>query len=522
MTIGAEGMVTWGTWEELVLGGTVLRHGTQDWTLVATDLKTRTVSPCNFTPETGTGPFLWIVCETTIVTPKTYVRVLDFATKATCFVENGVCKAKYEELQQQYAGCTSWFEELRKKRVAELKRGLEQSEESIGSLELRLESLKAERNEKRDDCRVGNGSVEPELHVPPQKWDRVESSSKEMSKDGLSAGSFTHETQINWSYNYLVPTMSCEDMQMKPEVSLFTEPENVLIIDKLAHTVYGEQGVCLKKLRGKRKRRDCGRNIVIESDFSADVCKESSTSNCGEIVKSSGMNEENANLEKDGTKDLMEILDSVMEVRGASVFCRKLDSQKRGRYKQIILHHMDFDTIRSRISKKIFRSERLLFRDLLLLANNALVFYTESTREHKTALLIRDHVTKTMTEKLKCLSSRVTLANSSTTTTSPVHDPSVEVKSMRPGNHKIVAKVAGGSSSAERVSLGAKKANKVDSPPSVESLPIKKKAFGGTEKVGRESADQNLITKSIIQYWWPRTSEYIFDLKAKFFAPRIQ
>jgi len=76
-----------------------------------------------------------------------------------------------------------------------------------------------------------------------------------------------------------------------------------------------------------------------------------------------------------------------------------------------------------------------------------------------------------------------------------VHDPSMKVRSMRPGNRKIVAKVAGGNSSAERVSLRAKKeANKVESPSSVESLPIKK-AFGGrTKKVVRESAGQRHAT----------------------------
>ncbi|MCI09576.1 DNA-binding bromodomain-containing family protein, partial [Trifolium medium] len=43
-----------------------------------------------------------------------------------------VCKAKYEDLQQRYSGSTAWFEELKKTRVAELKKALERSEDSIG------------------------------------------------------------------------------------------------------------------------------------------------------------------------------------------------------------------------------------------------------------------------------------------------------------------------------------------------------------------------------------------------------
>jgi hypothetical protein len=42
----------WGTWEELLLGGAVLRHGTRDWTVVASELRDRLVCPTHtFTPE---------------------------------------------------------------------------------------------------------------------------------------------------------------------------------------------------------------------------------------------------------------------------------------------------------------------------------------------------------------------------------------------------------------------------------------------------------------------------------------
>lgn len=178
---------------------------------------------------------------------------------------------------------------------------------------------------------------------------------------------------------------------------------------------------------------------------------------------------------------------------------------------------MDFDTIRSRINNGTIKSMLELIRDLLLLTNNAILFYSKITREYKIALKLRDLAIKTSAEKLKFLSSastsspvpdpQVKVRSMSTSpvhdppvkaksiTTSPVHDPSMKVRSMRPGNRKIVAKVAGGSSSAERVSLRAKKeANKVESPSSVESLPIKK-AFGGrTKNVVRESAGQRHAT----------------------------
>ncbi|XP_020221280.1 uncharacterized protein LOC109803972 [Cajanus cajan] len=457
--MGTEVMGRWGTWEELLLGGAVLRHGTRDWNVVAAELRARTVSPYTITSE--------------------------------------VCKAKYEDLQRRYAGSKAWFEELRKTRVAELKRALELSEDSIGSLESKLESLKAGKNEKRDDCHVDKGSGHPKLHVASQKLERVESSTKETSKDGLSAGSFTHETRTNWSPECPLPA---EDMEAKPEVSHSTEQDKVLSVDKLAHTIYEGHGGSFRKRRGKRKRKDCGRNMkeasVGESDLldSADVvsrCKESSTSNCGEVAKSCGADDQNRNLKKERVENIMEILDSVFETKGASAFRRRLDSQKRGRYKKMIRQHMDFDTIRSRISSQTIKSSVELFRDLLLLTNNALVFYSKSTREYKSALLLRDIVTKKMKESLKGTSTKATIqATTNEPIKLPVQNPHVKPRSVRPGNRKIVAKAVGGNNSASGVSHGTKKPSKVDSPSSVESLTVKKKGFGRPKKVGRGAAGQ--------------------------------
>ncbi|KAE9599295.1 hypothetical protein Lal_00044009 [Lupinus albus] len=453
--MGTEVIGRWDTWEELLLGGAILRHGTRDWNIVAAELRARTLSPYTFTPE--------------------------------------VCKAKYEDLQQQYYGSMAWFEELRKKRVAELKKALEISEDSIGSLQSKLEFLKAGKNEKRHDCYVDNGSDNPELDVPALKLERFESSTKETSKDGLSAGSFTHITRTNWS--------PAEDMGTKPKV----EHDKVSSVDKLAHTICEGQGGCIKKRRGKRKRKNCGRNImeasVGESELldSADVvvswCKESSTSNCGEVAKSCSVDYQNRNSKRDGVEYIMEILDCIFETKGASAFRRRLDSQKRGRYKKMIRRHMDFDTIRSRISSQTINSAKELFRDLLLLTNNALVFYSKSTREYKSALVQRDLVTKKMRENFQS-TSRNKFIQANVSIQLPVqNNPHVKPRSVRPGNRNIVAKaVVGVNNFASLVSQGTKKPSKTDSPSSVESLPIKKKPFGRPKKGSCGTSKQRLVT----------------------------
>jgi hypothetical protein len=63
------GAAGWGTWEELVLGGAVQRHGPASWHAVAAELRSR--SPASFSPEVRTTPlrptlaYRWI----TITTP---------------------------------------------------------------------------------------------------------------------------------------------------------------------------------------------------------------------------------------------------------------------------------------------------------------------------------------------------------------------------------------------------------------------------------------------------------------------
>ncbi|KAL5096615.1 hypothetical protein RYX36_000942 [Vicia faba] len=466
----------WGTWEELLLGGAVLRHGTQAWNVVAAELRARAVCSDTFTPE--------------------------------------VCKAKYEDLRQRYSGSTAWFEELKKRRVEELKKAMERSEVSIGSLQSKLEVLEAEKNEKKDDCK--NGLESPVSHIPSKKLQRVESSTKDTSKDDLSAGSFTHETRLNWSPESQLPAASADDNETKPEVSQSTEQIKVPNVDNLANFLYEGQIRTCRKPRGKRKRKDCSRSIkeaasVGESDLidSADVlswCKESSTSNCGEVAKSSDdVDNRNKNLKKRYAEDMIEILDSIFETKGASAFRRRLDSQKRGRYKKMIRQHMDFDTIRSRISIRTIKSTVELFRDLLLLTNNALVFYSKNTREYKTALVLRDIVTKKMRENFKGSNnstssskvSKITEPNEPNESVKlPVHNVHVKPRSVRPGNRKIVAKAGGGNNSASGMphSQGAKKPVKADSSPSVESLKVVKKSLSRPKRVERVTSCQKITT----------------------------
>ncbi|EOA33355.1 hypothetical protein CARUB_v10020225mg [Capsella rubella] len=345
----------WGTWEELLLGGAVLRHGTGDWTVVADELRSHSL-PEIFTPE--------------------------------------ICKAKYKDLRKRYLGCKAWFEELKKKRVAELKAALLKSEDSIGSLESKLQSLKSESN---DECQQNNydSSRTLSLEPSPKSEGGGECTSKDTSKDLSSVGSFTQQELIttNWS------------PEAKSEAPAVVEQEKTksILHSDIFESVYGGGQVLpsMRKKRGKRKRKDCsvGKEVtevsaVEESDLldtSADIA---SISRCKEPASTSNSQSRGHGLAL--PKELMKIYNSIAQNECALVFRRRLDSQKRGRYKKLVQRHMDLDTIQSRINGCSISSAKELFRDFLLVANNAAIFYSKNTREYKSAVSLRDIVTKSL------------------------------------------------------------------------------------------------------------------------------
>ncbi|KAL9256702.1 hypothetical protein AKJ16_DCAP20887 [Drosera capensis] len=136
------------------------------------------------------------------------------------------CKAKYVDLQQRFYGSTTWFDELLKRRVAELKRALEKSEDSIG--------LKLTEKGNSDNAEYG-------------------SSRSESLPSKLSAGSFTQETETKQVETALV--------------SLSPMKERFMGIDKLAAAIRSEHGVSIRRKRGERKRRFCTKDSSKEGSI---------------------------------------------------------------------------------------------------------------------------------------------------------------------------------------------------------------------------------------------------------------
>lgn len=104
---------------------------------------------------------------------------------------------------------------------------------------------------------------------------------------------------------------------------------------------------------------------------------------------------------------------------------------------------MDLYTIKSRINSCSISSAKELFMDFLLVANNAAIFYSKNTREHKSAVFLRDIVTKSLRQYLTedhhphrssiTTSTKVPVLPS--TCTSPAVRTSVATKKPRTGAH---------------------------------------------------------------------------------------
>ncbi|XP_048425226.1 LOW QUALITY PROTEIN: uncharacterized protein LOC103963872 [Pyrus x bretschneideri] len=102
------------------------------------------------------------------------------------------------------------------------------------------------------------------------------------------------------------------------------------------------------------------------------------------------------------SEPLIKVLKIIRSHRLGSVFERRLRSQESERYKSLIRQHMDLRMIQSKLNKGVYTEDciRLSFRDLLLLFNNAVVFFRKNSPEHNAAQELRSIVLKEMNDQL--------------------------------------------------------------------------------------------------------------------------
>ncbi|KAI3866999.1 hypothetical protein MKX03_022042 [Papaver bracteatum] len=444
---GRRDMMVWGTWEELLLACAVKRHGTSNWELVANEIQNRT---------------------NTILTPhnckqkyhdlhQRFMIVDDDDSEITDRRRHNNNNNDDENLYSNNNNRIPWLDELRKLRVAELRREVQEYDVSILSLQLKVKRLEEEREESvKKDNNINNLDVKPDLlenrarekeedgkeiqteplrspienktdkPVPGDESDRDnqsfnESNSsdlKDVKKKSLEVEKIPEtvtekqdrlgEDSCNGSSETIAKDSVVQDVKKSSETTIppVTETrEPAELWESVAESKSGGNGgdegtkessdVQSSASLSRRNRR---RRKITSGSSSGE---ERETDEVSPAIKRSSVKSEEE-------PPLLGFLDMILSHKFGSLFESRLESQETSEYQRLIRQHIDIKTIRTRLKEGSYNGSCSwkFFRDLLLLFNNAIVFYPKNSSESVAATELRDLV-------LKGISSRSSRSSSS-------------------------------------------------------------------------------------------------------------
>ncbi|CAO2162805.1 unnamed protein product [Urochloa humidicola] len=384
-TSAAAGGEIWATWEELLLACAVQRYGTASWDSVAVEVQSRcpAAAASRLTP---TGCRL-------------HFRLLHrrFAAGAA---ENGDGCGGDEDPDASAAD--GWVEELRKLRVAELRREVERYDLSIGSLQSKVKRLKEERER----------SISGEANPPSAKAEEDEepAAGKEGSLEDDAGGG---EDRVSGGES----GRSCRESNS----SDLKRP----VHEAGAASAAGDAGAAARD--EEEEKAAAGESLAVKREEasgesvagSKEADKESSDvqSSASRREREGGGGEEQAEAEEASASTsaapalpaaeaeaLLAFLESVRTSKPGSVFERRLASQDDAKYRSTIRRHVDLGTVRSKLEPgdgACYSSASEFYRDLLLLCANALVFFLRGSPEHSAAARTRAMVSKHMSASLR-------------------------------------------------------------------------------------------------------------------------
>nr|GMD62240.1 ankyrin repeat, bromo and BTB domain-containing protein DDB_G0293800 [Ipomoea batatas] len=156
---------------------------------------------------------------------------------------------------------------------------------------------------------------------------------------------------------------SCKDSSNRHEASKTSQESkgNDVANDARKEGSDVESSACLKMKRRKRGEAAGGEQVAAMMSPAIAATKRAGA------VKS---------------EPLVRLLDVIRSHKHGSVFKRRLQVQKTAKYKSIIRRHVDLETVQARIDDGSYSScSTKLYLDLLLLFNNAIVFFPKSSPE---------------------------------------------------------------------------------------------------------------------------------------------
>ncbi|OEL22924.1 hypothetical protein BAE44_0016056 [Dichanthelium oligosanthes] len=398
----AAGGEIWGTWEELLLACAVQRHGTASWDSVAMEVQSR----C---PAAAADRLTPTGCR---------LRFRLLHRRFAAGAENGGGGGGDGDEDPDASAADGWVEELRKLRVAELRREVERYDLSIGSLQSKVKRLKEERER----------SISGEA-IPAVKEDDEEEEEPATGKGSLEDDAPGGEDRVSGGESW----RSCKESNS----SDLKRPAH----DAATASAAGDDGGAAASEEGEEEEAAADELLAVKREEasgesvagSKEADKESSD------VQSSASPSRRCEREEDGVggggeeaeaeteeasaspspspsaaaalpaaeaEALLAFLESVRSSKPGSVFERRLESQDDAKYRSTIRRHVDLETVRSKLEGggggggACYGSASEFYRDLLLLCANALVFFPLGSPEHAAAGRTRALVSKQMSASL--------------------------------------------------------------------------------------------------------------------------
>lgn len=393
---------TWSTWEELLLAFAVKRHGLKDWESVAMELQTRSSLPALLTAQ---------ICKDKYRDLRR--RFMNSYNNNSYHekINDGFDDGVEDDVDGNGDVTIPWIEELRQLRVAELKQEVQRYDLSIQSLQLKVKKMEEEKEQRLKEKSLDDGQ-KPDLEDVKEERSQNDKNSGADVKPEDSTGkavSSEESDRENRSFNESNSTENRETaVKNEPEPVEIGEDKPVQEVKPVSeedsyNDSSSDRQEEKKVIRDSGDLRDTVSGSKEETKENSDVqstatlTKRKRQRSGGDGGRSGGdaveMGSPAVGSKGEGAAKsvpLIEFLDIIRLHKRGSVFKRRLDSQKTDKYKSVIRQHMDLETVQARIEDgSYFSCPAKFYLDLLVIFNNAIVFFPKSSPESTAANELR-------------------------------------------------------------------------------------------------------------------------------------
>ncbi|KAL8147225.1 uncharacterized protein LOC141707763 [Apium graveolens] len=387
---------SWGTWEELLLAFAVNRYGTSSWDSVSFEISKR--------------------CST-----------LTSLTPLNCMLRFNHLKLRYKYYNNNnnndndndsspHDNDTPWLDDLRNRRIAELKNELEHYDHSIVSLQSKVKRLKEETEGSFRGCDEKlsgkNGSSEVKLE---------EFLSEKVVEEDVDCKDENLEVRPE---NDTVRTESCNG-----STDSISKEMGKMAMVKSEGDFGGDEMVEACKMGAELKKLGEIESSDVQSTTSR-MRKEENDKLCFGSGVGAKRETESLLLKEMSSisQPMIEFLEILQSYKLSLVSEKLLDSQETSNYRNLIRQHIDIKSVYRNVGGGCYsESEHKFFRDLLLLVNNAILFFEKNSSEANAATELRQCIL----EKIARRDAKADLSSGKQTSVLPIsllsnqaHEPS--------------------------------------------------------------------------------------------------